>query len=83
MPRPEQVVTVTGVLEFLGALGLLLPPLAPLAGTCLAALLVAMFPANVNAARRQVMIDGKPATPLWFRSLVQVFFIAALLWATV
>jgi uncharacterized membrane protein len=81
MPRPRQVVAVTGVLELFGALGLLLPATAPLAGVGLAVLLVAMFPANVNAARRQVMIGSKPATPLWFRTLVQLIFIAALLWA--
>jgi hypothetical protein len=41
-----------------------------------------MFPANVKAAREQVMLDNKPATPLWLRTLVQLIFIATLLWAT-
>jgi hypothetical protein len=41
-----------------------------------------MFPANVKAAREQLMLDGKPATPLWFRTLVQVIFVATLLGAT-
>lgn len=82
MPSPRRVIAVTGVLELLGALGLLLPITAPLAGVCLAALLVAMFPANVKAAREQLMLDDKPATPLWFRTLVQVIFVAMLLWAT-
>ncbi len=82
MPSPTWVVAITGVLELLGGLGLLLPVTAPLAGSCLALLLVAMFPANVKAAREQIVIDGKPATPLWFRSLVQVAFVATLLWAT-
>ncbi len=50
LPRPDVLVTVTGILEFLGALGLLLPTTAPLAGSCLAMLLLTMFPANVNAA---------------------------------
>jgi uncharacterized membrane protein len=82
MPRPQRVIAVTGVLELLGGLGLLLPITAPLAGICLAVLLVAMFPANVKAASGQVMIGSKPATPLWFRTLVQVVFVATLLWAT-
>ena len=82
MPSPERVVAATGVLELLGALGLVLPITAPFAGVCLAVLLVAMFPANVKAARQQIMIDGKPATPLWFRTLVQLVFVATLLWAT-
>ena len=72
----------TGGLQVLAAAGLLLPSTAPLAARCLAALLVALFPANVQAARKQVAIDGKPATPLGFRALVQVLFIALLLWST-
>jgi uncharacterized membrane protein len=83
LPRPQLLVTLTGVLEFLGALGLLVPATAALAGSCLAVLLVAMFPANINAARHHVMIGSKPATPLWFRTLVQVVFIAALVWVSV
>jgi uncharacterized membrane protein len=82
IPWPRRVVAVTGVLELLGALGLLLSITAPLAAICLAVLLVAMFPANVKAAREQVTLDNKPATPLWFRTLVQVIFLATLLWAT-
>jgi len=82
LPRPKVLVTVTGILELLGALGLLLPTTVPLAGSCLALLLLAMFPANVNAARQRVMLGSKPPTPLWFRSLVQLVFIAALLWAS-
>lgn len=81
MPSPRRVIAGTGVLELLGALGLLLTLTAPLAGICVAVLLVAMFPANVKAAREQVMLDGKPPTPLWFRTLVQIVFAAALLWA--
>lgn len=81
MPRPSLVVSVTGGLELLGAIGLLLPIAASLAGLCLSLLLVAMFPANIHAARQQVMVGDKPATPLWFRTLVQIVFVAALLWA--
>jgi uncharacterized membrane protein len=82
MPSPQRVIALTGGLELLGAFGLLLPITAPAAGIGLAVLLVAMFPANVKAAHEQVMIDSKPATPLWFRTLVQVVFVAILLWAT-
>lgn len=82
MPYPRLMVAMTGALEFLGAVGLVIPATASLAGYCLAALLLAMFPANVNAAQRSVSLGRKPATPLWFRTLIQVVFIAALLWAT-
>jgi uncharacterized membrane protein len=82
IPAPRRIIAVTGVLELLGAVGLLLLLTAPLAGACLALLLVAMFPANVKAAREQLVLDGKPATPLWFRTLVQIVFVSTLLWAT-
>jgi uncharacterized membrane protein len=77
-PRPDLVVTVTGVLEILGALGLLFPPTAPAAAVCLAALLVAMFPANVRAAVHNLTIGGKIATRVPLRLLLQIVFIAAL-----
>ena len=49
-PRPMLLIYLTGVLEFMGAVGLLLPRFRSLAGICLIALLIVMFPANVNAA---------------------------------
>jgi len=77
-PRPALIVTVTGVLEILGALGLLLPPVAPVAAACLALLLLAMFPANVRAARQNLQIGNTAATPLPLRTALQIVFIAAL-----
>jgi hypothetical protein len=78
-PRPDVIVTVTGVLELLGAIGLLFPRSTPVAAVCLAALLVAMFPANVRAALHNLTIGGKTATRLPFRLLLQIVFIAALI----
>ncbi len=73
--KPEAWVAVTGVLEALGAVGLLVPPTRVAAAWGLAALLVVMFPANVHAARH---LKGTPAVtmPLWARTLTQVWFIA-------
>jgi uncharacterized membrane protein len=82
LPAPEFLVTVTGVLELLGAIGLLWPRTARYAGGGLTALLIVMFPANVYAAQEGLVIAGTEATPLWFRFLVQVAFISLLLWAT-
>jgi len=81
-PRPLLIVYVTGVLELLGAAGLMLPLSRRLAGICLIALLVGMFVANVNAARRGITLRGQPPTPLWLRVPMQVFFIALLWWST-
>ncbi|SRR6266540_4376191 len=77
LPRAPLLVTITGILELAGAAGLLLPPTAPLAAICLALLLLALFPANVSAARRQLKIADRPVTPLIPRTLLQVLFVAA------
>lgn len=81
-PRPLLIVYVTGVLEILGALGLVLPEFRRLAGICLIALLVGMFIANVSAAQKGLTLRGRPPTPLWLRAPMQVFFIALLWWST-
>ena len=81
-PRPELLVSVTGVLEVLGAVGLLVPATRGLAGIGLIFLLVAMFPANVAAARRGVPLRGKPPTPLPLRLSLQLVFIGMTWWAT-
>ncbi|PXX07621.1 DoxX family protein [Mycolicibacterium moriokaense] len=51
LPAPGLLVTITGVLELLGAAGLLYPPTRVAAAVCLFALMLVMFPANVYAAR--------------------------------
>ncbi len=81
-PRPELLVSVTGVLEVLGAVGLLVPATRTLAGIGLVLLLVAMFPANVAAARKGVPLRGKPPTPLPLRFSLQLVFIGMTWWAT-
>src|SRR5918995_5425710 len=57
-PNPRFLVHFTGVLEVLGAVGLLVPATRSVAGLGLALLLVAMFPANVNAAVKGVPLRG-------------------------
>jgi uncharacterized membrane protein len=78
-PRPDLIVSATGVLEILGAAGLLVPPIAPVAAACLAMLLISLFPANIRAAREGLTIGGRPATALPLRTLLQLVFIAAVL----
>jgi uncharacterized membrane protein len=82
VPHPKAVVTVTGALEMLGAFGLLLPPTRVAAAICLAALLVAMFPANVRAAHG-VDHPAAPTTPLPLRTVLQVIFLAAAVFVAV
>ena len=81
-PRPLLIVYIAGVLELLGAAGLMFPQFRRVAGMCLIALLIGMFVANVNAAQKGVTLRGKPATPLWLRAPMQILFIALLWWST-
>jgi uncharacterized membrane protein len=81
-PRPGLLVSVTGVLEALGAVGLLIPATRGLAGLCLVLLLVALLPANVSAARRGVPMRGRAPTPLWLRIPMQTLFVGLTWWAT-
>jgi uncharacterized membrane protein len=76
LPAPGVLVTVTGVLELLGAAGLLLPATRVSAAVCLLVLMLAMFPANVYAAR---MSDPPKSmtTRLSARAATEVVFLAA------
>jgi uncharacterized membrane protein len=76
LPAPGLLVTVTGVLELLGAAGLLLPATRAAAAVCLLLLMLAMFPANVYAS-------GMPNPPtsmttrLPLRIATEIVFLAA------
>ncbi|MED7948832.1 hypothetical protein PUR61_03780 [Streptomyces sp. BE20] len=73
MPGADLLVTATGLLEAAGAVGLLIPVTARWAAGGLIALMIAVFPANVSAARRGVA-QGDPLGP---RTLLQIVYIAA------
>ena len=75
LPRPGALVAATGVLEAAGAVGLLVPATATPAAWCLAGLLVAMFPANVNAARAGVGMRGAAPTPIPVRLAQQAVYL--------
>jgi uncharacterized membrane protein len=82
LPAPGFLVHLTGVMEVLGAIGLLVPATRGLAGLGLVALMVAMFPANVNAALNGVPLGGRPPTPLWLRVPMQGLFVGLTWWAS-
>ena len=81
-PRPDRWVALTGVLEILGGIGLLVPRTRKLAACCLALFLVAVFPANVYAAQNKVGLGGHVNGPgyLWFRAPLQLLL---LIWTLV
>jgi uncharacterized membrane protein len=80
VPNPKIAVLITGILEILGAIGLVNPPTRWLSGFCLILFLVAVFPANVYAAQAGAKIRGKPVTPLGVRGPMQLLFILLLVW---
>jgi uncharacterized membrane protein len=82
VPYPRLVVFLTGIFELLGAVGLLVPSVQRMAGIALVLFLIAVFPANVHAARAGVTLRGKPATPLWLRLPMQLLFIGLTWWST-
>jgi uncharacterized membrane protein len=76
LPAPRLLVTLTGVLEFLGAAGLVVPATRVAAAGCLLLLMLAMFPANIYAAR----MPNPPksmTTQLPLRTAEEIVYLAA------
>jgi uncharacterized membrane protein len=83
VPNREFMVTLTGICEILGAVGLLVPPTRRLAAAALIVFLLAVLPANIYAAQAGVTLRGAPPTPLVPRVALQVLFIGLLWWSSV
>ncbi|HXW57384.1 MAG TPA: DoxX family protein [Candidatus Cybelea sp.] len=82
IPRPRAIVYFTGLAEIAGALGLMFPRTRREAGLVLIAFFVAVFPANIRAARSGLTLRGRPPTPLWLRAPMQLLFIFIAWWAS-
>lgn len=78
LPAPGLLVTVTGVLELLGAVGLLYPPTRVAAAISLGVMMLAMFPANVYASRMPSPPKSM-TTQLPLRTVEQIVFVGAAL----
>ncbi len=83
MPNPAFLVTLTGVCEIAGAIGLLVPRTRRVAAVALILLLLAVLPANVYAAMSGVTFRGAPPEPLMPRILLQLLLIAVVWWSGV
>ena len=76
LPAPGLLVTITGLWELLGAVGLFIPVTRVAAALCLLVLMLAMFPANIYASR----MPNPPksmTTQLPLRTASEVVFLAA------
>jgi len=76
LPAPRLLVSITGGLELLGAAGLLAPATRIAAAVCLLLLMLAMYPANIYAAR----MPNPPTsmtTRLPLRTAEEIVYLAA------
>ncbi|MBK9033105.1 MAG: DoxX family protein [Myxococcales bacterium] len=84
LPAHLALVYVSGVAEIAGGLGLILPATRRLAAWGLVALLLAVFPANVNMAINHLPLGARavPTWALWARLPLQALLIAWAWWYT-
>ena len=84
LPLRREAIYLSGVAELAGAVGLFVPHLRRAAGLGLAALLVAVFPANVNVALNNVQVDLVPGSSAyqWGRLLLQPLLVWFVVWAS-
>ncbi|GAA1226515.1 hypothetical protein GCM10009655_26450 [Rhodoglobus aureus] len=82
MPSPTVLVTLTGLCEVAGGLGLLWESTRFITGIALVLFLIAVFPANAYAAEHPERF-GKAATPFWPRYFTQMLLITLCLLAAI
>jgi uncharacterized membrane protein len=81
LPYRLEMVYLTGLLELLAAIGILIPRFQVLTGRLLILFFILVLPANIYGAVHHVNIetasfDGPGVEYLWFRIPLQLFFIA-------
>lgn len=82
LPAPLMLVYVSGIAEIAGGLGLILVRTRELAAYGLIALLIAIFPANLNMAINDLPLGDTPVPTwaLWARLPLQLVLIAWAWW---
>lgn len=76
LPNKREIVQISGVAEIIGGVGVLAPRTRRFAGKWLVALLIAIFPANINMALKPERYKRFPAWALWARLPIQFVAIA-------
>lgn len=81
IPFKTEMVYLTGSIEIMAAIGLLIPPFRVLTAWLLILFFLLLLPANIRAAIKHIDIEngtfnGSGLTYLWFRIPLQVLFIA-------
>jgi uncharacterized membrane protein len=77
LPWPAALVAISGAAEIAGGLGVLFPVSRRLAAWGLIALLIFVFPANIQAISTGLVIAGRavPGWILWLRLPLQLVFV--------
>lgn len=77
----RELVIISGIFELLGGLGILLPQTRLWAGYGLIALVVAVYPANINMALHPERYADIPVILLYIRLPFQFLFVWFIWWA--
>jgi uncharacterized membrane protein len=84
LPAPAALVYISGVIEILLGIGLLIPATQKLSAWGLVALFIAIYPANLNMAFNDIHLEGVP-NGWWFQAIrlpLQFVLIAWAYWLT-
>lgn len=82
VPWPLAAVQISGVLEILGAVGILIPRLRQIAGTCLFLLTLAVTPANIHMSLNPEAYPYVTEWQLTLRLVVQMLLLVCIWWST-
>ena len=80
IPNRSELIYITGVFEFLGAIGVWIPRLMRVTGLLLILMLIGILPANIYSAINRVDFGGHSSGPAYL--LVRVPFQLFVIWWT-
>ena len=83
LPMHHELILISGAFEIIGGLGILLPMLRKAAGWGLMALLLAVFPANLQMSMHTSEYPSIPAWLIHLRLPFQLLFFAWVYWTTI
>jgi uncharacterized membrane protein len=80
LPYPLALVLISGSIEIICGVGLLIPPISQTIAWLLIALFIAVFPANINMAVNNIHLEGIPNS-FWLQAIRLPFQAVLIAWA--